>query len=165
MSRWNNLSELQQDHDTARRLLLEQGVVLADDPTAWAKLREVFTSVFLVLHREIMERGTLSLIYCYDQDKQPPRIAACDGYSSISEKLTDGRRVSSAGISVQALRYGRDYAVMVLLHELTHTLYRAPTEHGPEFHKHLDKLIAKYNASTGKRIKNDYFKDDMEGSR
>lgn len=157
MSRWDNKIELRRDHDTARRLLLDQGVVLADDPGAWAKLREVFTSVFLVLHREIMERGTLSLVYCYDQDKQPPRITGCDGYSSISEKLTDGRRVSSIGVSVQALFYSRDYAVMLILHELTHTLYWVPSEHGIAFHGHLDRLIAAYNAATGAAIRNDYY--------
>lgn len=157
MNRWDNPAELQRDHDIARRLLLDQGIVLSDDPAALAKLRDVFTSIFLALHHEIMARGTLSLVYCYDQDRQPPRISCCDGYSSVSERLTDGRRVSSVGVSVQALRYDRDYSVMLMLHELAHTLYKVPSEHGIAFHGHLDRLIAKYNAATGSNIANDYF--------
>ena len=157
MNRWDNLEELQRDHDVARQLLLKQGVVLSDDPAALAALREIFTSVFLCFHREIMERGTLALVYTYDQDRQPPRIAGCDGYSSVSEKQRDGRRVSSVGVSVQALRYDRNYSVMLLLHELAHTLSVFPTEHGPEFHAYLDGLIARFNAATGAAIQNDYF--------
>lgn len=164
MSRWDNPAELQRDHDIARRLLLDQGIVLSDDPAALAKLRDVFTSIFLALHREIMARGTLSLVYCYDQDRQPSRISCCDGYSSVSERLTDGRRVSSAGLSVQALFYSRDYSTMVLLHELTHTLYKVPSEHGIAFHGHLDRLIARYNAATGAAVKNDYYGLEENGT-
>ena len=104
-----------------------------------------------------MERGTLSLVYCYDQDRQPPRIARCDGYSSVSERQSDGRRVSSVGVSIQALRYDRTYSTMLPLHELTHTLSGFPSEHGPEFHAYLDGLIARFNAATGASVKNDYY--------
>lgn len=158
MTQWDSPAELQRDHDTARRLLLDQGIVLSDDPAAWAKLRDVFTSIFLVLHREIMQRGTLSFVYTFDQNQQQqPKFARLDGYASVSERLTDGRRVSYIGIAVQTLCYSRDYSIMVLLHELTHTLSGFPSEHGPEFHAYLDGLIARFNAATGASVKNDYY--------
>ena len=157
MNRWDDPAAMAWRKKIAMRELEKQSLVFSDDPAAWAVLREIFTSVFLCLHREIMGRGTLSLVYCYDQDRQPPRIARCDGYSSVSERQSDGRRVSSVGVSVQALRYGRDYGALVLLHELTHTLHSVSSEHGTLFHKHLDRLIAKYNAATGASVTNDYY--------
>lgn len=157
MSVWDNPAALAQRKKIAMRELEKQGLVFSDDPVAWAALREIFTSVFLCFHREIMDRGTLALVYTYDQNRQPLRIAGCDGYSSVSEPLTGGRRVSSVGVSVQALFYSREYAIMILLHELTHTLSGFSSEHGQEFHAYLNKLIARYNRATGASVKNDYY--------
>ena len=156
MNRWDDPAALAWRKKIAMRELEKQGLVFSDDPVAWAALREIFTSVFLCLHREIMERGRLALVYYYDMDTQPPEISKCDGYSSVSERQSDGQRVSSVGVSVQALRYGRDYGAMILLHELAHTLSGFPSEHGPEFHAYLDGLIGRYNRATGAFIVNDY---------
>ena len=38
-----------------------------------------------------------------------PEISKYDGYSSVSERQSNGRRVSSVGVSIQALCYSRDY--------------------------------------------------------
>lgn len=102
-------------------------------------------------------RSSLSLVYVYDQREQPESISPNDGYSSVSERQTDGRRVASIGISIQALHRGDEYAVMVLLHELAHILRSYPVDHGQEFHQTLDKLIVRYNVATGAKIENDYF--------
>lgn len=47
--------------------------------------------------------------------------------------------------------------ILVLLHELTHILSGFPSEHGPEYHAYLDRLIERYNKETDSHIENDYF--------
>lgn len=91
----------------------------------------------------------------YDQSIQPPAIAKCDGYSSVSERQSDGWLVASVGISLQALQAGDSYAALVLLHELCHVLHGFPA-HGQEFHKRLDSLIERYNLLAGGNVVNDY---------
>lgn len=117
-----------------------------------------FSQIGCIFENEILN-STLTLIYLYDQEKQPPDIAKCDGRASISERLKDGKRVSAIGVSLQALHYYKEYAVMIFLHELTHILYDTKEEHGAEFHSYLDNLIERYNQATGEKVENDYYTD------
>lgn len=97
MSRWDNLPELQQDHDTALRLIRQQDVIFADDPLAKKQAREILIKIFLAIP-DVIFSSVLSLVYVYDQDAQLPKIAKCDGYSSISKRFPDGKVVASIGI-------------------------------------------------------------------
>lgn len=161
MREWNNLEEMQQDHDTALRLIRQQGVVFADDPTAKEQARELFINIFVALP-DVVFGSTLALIYIYDMDEQPSDIAGSDGYSSISEHQSDGRKVSSLGVSLQALQAGEDYATMILLHELAHITVNESLvtgQHGGAFHLWLDALIRQYNQCHGTDVQNDYAQD------
>lgn len=154
--RWSDLATLRRDHDTALRLLDQQGLIRCIDPHWTAEAKRLFLPIVVALQSVIMG-SLLSLVYCYDQQQQPPHIAKNDGYSSVSERQADGRRVASIGVSVQAIQQGDAYATMIFLHELAHILRSYPVEHGREFHRTLDGLIARYNAATGAQIENDYF--------
>lgn len=149
---------LRRDHDTALILLRRGGMNPAHDPVMREELRRVFTPVFIALQDEITTKNPLNFVYCYDQDAQPPRISACDGYSSVHVDRLTGRRVASIGISVQALRAGEDFAGLILLHELAHVLIddTAAHDHDEAFHALLDQLIERFNQKTGKAIVNDY---------
>lgn len=153
--RWHDPATLRRDHDTALRLLDQQGLVRCMDPHWVAETKRLFLAILLALQEAMME-SCLSLVYCYDQRQQPPNIAKYDGYSSVSERLQDGRRVASVGVSVQALQQGDTYGTLILLHELTHILKAYPTEHGSEFHRQLNRLIEQFNRCTGGHIVNDY---------
>lgn len=156
IDRWYDLEALRRDHDTALRLLDQQGLVRCMDPHWVAEAKRMFLPVIVALQDAVMG-SVLSLVYVYDQRQQPPNIAFCDGYSSASEQMQDGRRVASIGVSIQALQQGDAYATMVLLHELTHILKAYPVEHGVEFHAQLDRLIDRFNAATGSNLVNDRF--------
>ena len=157
IDRWSDLSLLLEDKRVAMNELDKLGMVISDDLEANAALRRVFTSVFMVFSDCIMECGTLSLVYTYSQIIQPPELAKNDGFSSTSEHLGDGRRVSSIGVSVEALRYSEEYAAMIILHELTHVLISGNHDHDEEFHRFLDDLVEKYNNRYGTDLQNDYF--------
>lgn len=154
--RWSDISALRRDHDTALRLLDQQGLVRCMDPHWLAEAKRLFLEIIVALRETVMS-SCLSLVYCYDQQKQPPNIAKCDGYSSVSEHLRDGRKVASIGVSIQALQQGDAHALLILLHETAHILGSYPVEHGVEFHEQLDKLIAQFNQRTGGRLVNDRF--------
>ncbi len=150
------LSRLKLSRQAALELVLQQGIIIEYD----ANLRKTAKSIFLKIGKVFINEltvSTLSLVYVYDQNKQPANIAKNDGYASISQKLNIFSRVSAIGISTQALQKGEEYAALVFLHELAHILYNVPDKHGEEFHKHLNKLIDRYNSETGSQIKNDYF--------
>lgn len=153
---WNEPVLLHRDKKKAYKFIKEQGIIICLDDDERRHAKKVFKLVGEIFRDEMLS-SSLSLIYLYDQNKQPPHIAKNDGYSSVSKKLKDGRRVSSIGISIQALNNTKEYAVLVFLHELTHVLYRTEQEHDTVFHNYLDSLIEKYNAATGERVKNDYF--------
>ncbi|MDE7172281.1 MAG: hypothetical protein K2O11_10490 [Oscillospiraceae bacterium] len=156
LDRWHDMAALQRDHDTALRELEKQGLIRCQDPHLGTETKRIFTGIILALQRVIM-KSSLSLVYCYDQRQQPPNLAGFDGYSSVHIHEPDGRRVSSIGVSVQALQRGDEYAAFVLLHELAHITGRSEPEHGKLFHIWLDMLIASYNEATSAKIINDYY--------
>ena len=158
---WTDKALLQRDHERAIKFVQDQGVIICFDPAEWEFAKRTFAQITSIFLPDLL-CSALSLVYVYDQDAQPPEISKCDGRSSVSERQSDGRRVASVGISLQALHYREDYAILILLHELTHILSGFPSEHGPEFHAYLDKLIARYNAATGATVQNDYFGLDAE---
>lgn len=157
MDRWTDLRILLEDKRVAMNELDKLGMVISDDLEANAALRRIFTSIFMKFSDIIMECGTLSLVYTYSQIIQPPELAKNDGFSSTSEHLDDGRRVSSIGVSVEALMYSEEYAAMIILHELTHVLISGNHEHDEEFHRFLDGLVSEYNSQYGTDLQNDYF--------
>ena len=52
-----------------------------------------------------------------------------------------------------------DYAVMVLIHEITHLLCKRTS---PDFFMCMDKLLYKYNRFTNSRICNDYSEQGLK---
>lgn len=158
--RWIKPEMLQRDHDAALCLIRQQGIIFASDPAAKAQAREITAKVFLALP-DVIFSSILSLVYLYDMDRQPPAVSKSDGYASVSERLPNGRKVASIGISTQALQSGPEYATLVFLHELTHVTIPAKLvegEHGGAFHFWLDQLIARFNKYHGSTIINDYYK-------
>ena len=154
IDRWHNPDQLREDHDDVLRLIDRQGMIRCMDNHWISKARGTFLKIIVSLW-DVVLGSTLSLVYCYDESIQPPNLANCDGYSSVSENPSDGRMVSSIGVSVQALQAGDSYAALVLLHELCHVLHGFPA-HGQEFHKRLDSLIERYNLLAGGNVENDY---------
>ena len=119
-------------------------------------MREILIKVFAAIPNVVFT-SILSLVYTYDMTRQPSAISKSDGYSSISEHLSDGRQVASIGISLQALQSGPDYATLVFLHELAHvTIDRrlVKGEHSA-FLFWLDQLITRFNKYHSSRIIND----------
>lgn len=162
LDRWHDPEQLRRDHDAALRLIDRQGIIRSTDKRWVSEAKAVFLKIIVSLQGVIMG-STLSHVFCYDQNVQPPAIARCDGWASVSERQSSGRQVSAVGISIQALQAGESYAALILLHELCHVLHGFPA-HGPEFHKRLDRLIGTYNAATGSHIENDYFGFGLEES-
>ncbi len=154
--RWTDKALLQRDHELALELAREQGIKLCLDPAEREIAKQTFSQISSIFWVDLM-CSDLAAIYVYDMDTQPPEVSKCDGYASVGKRQSDGRRVASIGISIQALHAGANYAVMVFLHELTHVLSGFPSEHGPEYHAYLDRLIERYNQAAGTEITNDYF--------
>lgn len=149
---------MQQDHDTALRLIRQQGVVFADDPTAKEQARELLIKIFVALS-DVVYGSPLSLVYIYNMDEQPPELSGCDGRSFVSERQSDGKQVAAVGVSLQALQAGETYGTLILLHELAHVTINSRLvrgKHGGAFHIWLDMLIRQYNSYHGTDIKNDY---------
>lgn len=153
---WNKPASLQKDKKEAYKLITKQGMILCFDDEERQYAKEIFKPLGEIFKDEILS-SSLSFIYLYDQNKQPPSISENDGYSSISKMLKYGRRVSAIGISIQALHETKEYAIMVFLHELAHILYEPENEHDYMFHNYLNYLIARYNDATGEYVKNDYY--------
>ena len=153
---WTDKALLQRDHERALKFVQDQGIIICFDPAEREFAKRTFAPITNVFLPDLL-CSALSLVYVYDMDKQPPAVKKCDGYSSVSERQSDGQRVASVGISLQALHAGEDYAVLVFLHELTHILSGFPSEHGTGFHAFLDRLIERYNRATGAAVQNDYF--------
>ena len=150
------LYRLKLSRRAALELVLQQGIIIEYDTNLRNAAKSIFLKIGKVFINELTT-STLSLVYLYDQNKQPLNIAKHDGYTSISEKLNIVSCVSAIGISTRALQKGEEYTILVFLHELAHVLYNVPVKHGEEFHMHLNKLIERYNLETGSQIKNDYF--------
>lgn len=153
---WTDRAMLQRDYELALELVRQQGVRICCDPAELELARRTFLHITKTFFPELL-CSCLSLVYIYDMDEQPPALSMCDGRASISETFPDGRQVASIGISLQALHAGEDYSILILLHELTHVLSGFPSEHGPEFHAYLDRLVERYNLETRSSIVNDYF--------
>lgn len=141
-----------------RWLVNHKGVVMSED-----QLQNGFLTVYVErIHKAIPElyNGGLSLVYVYDMDEQKNEGSYSDGIDWLDVVVSsDGKPVDklhAIGISTQAIDAGRDYAVMVFLHEYTHTLLEKPNDHGMMFHFTLDRLIERYNQATGSSVSNDY---------
>lgn len=121
-------------------------------------LKAVLLPVMAIFEYEIAE---LAAVFVYRQQEQTGEQKDTDGITLWFTNPEIYASVSSVGVSVEALRAGEEYATMVFLHELAHVRV-SPTDseampHDRFFHSYLDRLIARYNQRTGKRIENDYF--------
>ncbi len=150
------LKQLKTDKNKALKYVCEQGIKMCYDENLREIAKQITLKICKVFIVEILN-STLSLIYLYDQNEQIPEFTKADGCANISERQENGKRVSAIGISIQALMQGSEYTTLIFLHEFAHILYKVEVEHGEEYHKHLDKLIERYNNATGSQIKNDYF--------
>lgn len=160
MNRWDDLDMLQRDHDVALHLIQQQGVIFADDPVAKGQAREILARIFLAMPDVVFD-SCLSLLYIYDMGAQPPAISGSDGYSSVSERLPDGRKVASIGISTQAIKRSSEHAALIVMHELAHVTVNSRLvsgQHGGAFHIWLDALLRRYNSYHHTHIENDYCK-------
>lgn len=104
---WCDMELLQQDHEWALELVKVQGIKICLDPAERALAKETLAPITSIFWPDLL-CSLLSLVYVYDQDAQPPAVRGFDGYSSVSERQSDGRRVASIGISLQALHAGKD---------------------------------------------------------
>lgn len=105
---------------------------------------------------EQAKRRGLKLIYTYDMQQQGEDRNRQDG-ETFKNVSVDGKRIWYAiGLSLQALLAGREYTVLIFLHELTHVLLMTG-DHTPGFHRYLDYLLHEYNRANGTTIKNDYY--------
>lgn len=145
---WNDIELLKRDKAKAYRFLADNGIRLCFDSDKMKLLKLLFTSIFFALRDDIFT-SDLSLIYLYRQSEQSGKFAGADGLCNISAEYG----TTSIGISAEALEYDRDYAVMVLIHEITHLLCKGTS---PDFFMRMDKLLYKYNRFTKSKICNDY---------
>jgi len=139
-----------------RRYIKSKGVVFGDG----SRLPELVDCVSADPIPALIERARdqgLKLIYVYDMQAQDESRREQD--ATIWKNVTlDGRGTWYAiGISYQALSVGRDYAVLVFLHELAHLFTDCIEDHTAAFHAYLDELLTEYNRANGTAIKNDYF--------
>lgn len=145
---WNDMEQLKRDKTKAYRYLKDTGIQLCFDSYENKLLRLLFTPIFFALMDDIFT-SNLSLVYLYRQSEQSDEFAEVDGLCNISVEYG----TTSIGISAEALEYDLDYAVMVLIHEITHLLCKGTS---PDFFMRMDKLLHKYNRFTNSRICNDY---------
>lgn len=154
---WLNKDTLEREHRLARKLVEDQGIVISKDAAAYELARAAFAKV-AIAEQNFLFPSTLRLVYVYDMDEQPKEheISNSDGFSGVSEKMEDGKRVSSIGISIQALQKSEEYAALIFLHELAHVVSHG-RKHDKLYHVLLDMMIAQYNDHHGTHVVNDYF--------
>jgi len=98
-------------------------------------------------------RPALIYAYVYDMKDQPDNCTEWIGVRH-TEYIPDGHFISTIGMSTMVLDCSHETAAETFLHELAHTK-TPPTakSHGDTFYEHLSSLIVKYNALTGRSIK------------
>lgn len=145
---WSDTNQLKRDKEKAYKFLTNNGIKPCFDSYDNKLLRLLFTPIFFALIDDIFT-SDLSLVYLYRQSEQSDEFAEVDGLCNISVEYG----TTSIGISAEALEYDLDYAVMVLIHEITHLLCKGTS---PDFFMRMDKLLHKYNRFTTSKICNDY---------
>ena len=83
-----------------------------------------------------------------------------DGQSFWGCRTDAGKKLAAVGVAEEAIETGRDYAVMVWLHELSHVI--CERGHTELFHSMLDQLIIETNSQSGTQIESDYYDLDPE---
>ena len=79
-----------------------------------------------------------------------------DGYAGGVENAETGRIVYLIGVAEEAVYRGREYSVLVWLHELAH-LITGEYGHSASFHDYTNYLLLKVKEYSGVIIKNDYY--------
>lgn len=99
--------------------------------------------------------GELSAIYLYRQSEQATEhLRKCDGIIWRDVTMDGFGTLYAVGISLEAIERGKEYTELLFLHELCHI--HVSGDHGPEFHRELDRLIEQFNRRTGEHLVNDY---------
>ena len=147
-NRWMDIEQLKKDRNAALKKVKEDGIIFCFDPDERKKAKELFLPVMQVLQDDL-KNSSLSLIFIYRQGEQKGVFAECDGlcFTAYDED------VASIGISTELINGNREYAYMVILHEITHLLLN---NQDVGFFGKLDNLIRRFNEATGCNVVNDY---------
>lgn len=158
---WADLLQFRADGRRVIRWIVRQGVAMCDDPTEQKRARDILLPVFWALE-DVIRPVPLVALYLYRQADQLPSLRTTSGTPmrdvdgiSWRDVTADRGSLHAIGVSCEAIDKGATYAQMVFIHELTHIF--AGGEHNTEFHKLLDRLIARFNAATGSSLVNDRF--------
>ena len=120
--------------------------------TYWKRIQDVFPELYaqqIVIDSGTGETAQISALYVFadapDKDGE---------YYLRAQKEKPLEKYALIGISKSALDKGEEYALMVLLHELTHVLSRS--DNRMIFHGLLDGMILELNSKTGLHVVNDH---------
>lgn len=127
-----------------------EGLVLADDPCALARLEGFLHRVKLALPGNALD--DLDTIFVFRESDQREEFQGADGWLWWFDGM--GKTRFALGVSIEVLEGDQNYAVLVVLHELAHL--RSGQPHNACFSGCLDVLINQYNKATGEGIENDY---------
>lgn len=147
-NRWMDIEQLKKDRKSALKRVKADGIILCFDPDERKKAKELFLPVMQVLQDDL-KNSSLSLIFIYRQSEQKGVFAECDGLCFTSS----GEDAASIGISTELINGSREYAYMVILHEITHLLLN---NRDVGFFGKLDDLIRRFNEAAGCNVVNDY---------
>lgn len=143
------------DENTLRAEILKRieadGLILADDPAALARLKSLVERVRTALPGDVTD-GIDVLFVFRESDQTAEEMQGCDGWLWWVCGL--GRTRHALGVSIEVLDGDQDYCILVILHELSHL--RSGQGHNAAFSNCLDRLIKQYNERTGEQIENDY---------
>lgn len=133
------------------KLQREDGITPIDAPETMHTMVRYLSEIVPPELVALAENATdLFFLYDMERDNVPH-----DG-KSVWDTNSAGREVTALGMATQAIRQGRDYAVMVFLHELAHLITREPG-HTAAFHQYLDYLLSEVETFSGIPVKNDYY--------
>ena len=129
------------------------GVVINDKQQGLDRLTEYLAELLPPALLDVMQ-DSVDFVLTYSMEESGVTF---DGRGGKAIQNTEtGQIVTIIGEAQEAIDAGRDYAVMVFIHELTHVL-TGTIEHTPAFHNFLNYLLNEIEQYSGHRIKNDYY--------
>ena len=144
----------QEEFDRMSRYIERNGVVF-DESGRTTELAEYLTGDPITALIERARDQGLKLIYTFVSEDQDESRQDRDGECWKNVTLDGKGTWYSIGISTDALDRGKEYTVLVFLHELCH-IFVDGDRHPPAFHRYLDYLLKLYNEANGTEIVNDY---------
>ena len=103
------------------------------------------------------EAKGLKVVYTYDMPQQGKEFRDADAITINNVTRDNHGTWYAIGISIQALAEGKEYTILVFLHEVAHLITDCEENHTIKFHQYLDYLLYEYNKVNGTRIENDYY--------